>query len=46
MAYGLHDLAHAEATAHLVIDRLRAKEAAGLETVRQFIALTEARFGR
>ncbi|WP_295075858.1 hypothetical protein [Tabrizicola sp.] len=44
VAYGLQDLAHADATRHMVIDLLRAKEAAGLETVRRFIALTEARF--
>lgn len=45
VAYGLGDLPHADATRHQVIELLRAKEAAGLETVRRFIALTEARFG-
>ena len=45
VAYGLDDLAHADATRHRVIDLLRAKELAGLQTVRQFITLTEARFG-
>jgi hypothetical protein len=44
VAYGLDDLEHARATRHLVIDQLRAQEAAGLETVRRFISLTEARF--
>ena len=44
VAYGLDDLAHADATRHRVIDLLRAKEAAGLETVRTFITLTAARF--
>jgi len=44
IAYGLDDLDHARATQHRVIDLLRAQEEAGLETVRQFISLTEARF--
>ncbi len=44
VAYGLDDLDHARATRDLVIEQLRAQEAAGLETVRRFIALTEARF--
>lgn len=44
VAYGLDDLDHARATRHLVIDQLRAQEAAGLETVRRFVALTEAQF--
>jgi hypothetical protein len=46
VAYGLEDLGHADATRHRVIELLRAKEAAGLDTVRHFITLTEARFGR
>lgn len=45
VAYGLDDLEHARTTRHLVIDLLREQEAAGRETVRHFIALTEARFG-
>lgn len=45
VAYGLDDLAHADKTRHRVIELLRAKEAAGLESVRQFIAMTEVRFG-
>jgi hypothetical protein len=45
VAYGLDDLDHARATQHLVIETLRAQEAAGLDTVRRFIALTEERFG-
>lgn len=46
VAYGLDDLTHADATRNRVIELLRAKEAAGLETVRSFIALTEKTFGR
>lgn len=46
VAYGLDDMAHADATRHRVIELLRAKEAAGLETVRHFITFTKARFSK
>jgi hypothetical protein len=46
VAYGLDDLDHAKATRHRVTDLLQEKEAAGLETVRSFLDLTQARFGR
>lgn len=45
VAYGLDDLDHARATQDRAIELLQAQEAAGLDSVRQFIALTEARFG-
>jgi hypothetical protein len=45
VAYGLDDLDHARATQDRVLPLLQAKEAAGLDTVRNFVALTEARFG-
>lgn len=44
VAYGLDDLEHARQTRHLVVDQLRAQEAAGLDTVRRFMALTDQRF--
>jgi hypothetical protein len=45
IAYGLDDLEHARATRHLVIELLRSLEAAGVDTVRRFVTLTETRFG-
>jgi hypothetical protein len=45
IAYGLNDLEHARATQQLAISSLQEQEAAGLETVRNFIRLTKARFG-
>ncbi len=45
IAYGLDDLDHARATQHLAISSLQEQEAAGLETVRNFIRLTQERFG-
>lgn len=45
VAYGLDDLEHARQTQHLVEGLLRAEEEKGLETVRNFVALTRARFG-
>jgi hypothetical protein len=46
VAYGLDDLDHARATQARAIELLQAQEAAGLDTVRRFIALTGARFNR
>lgn len=46
IAYGLDDLDHARATQHLTITSLQEQEAAGLDTVRNFLRLTEARFGQ
>jgi hypothetical protein len=45
IAYGLDDLEHARATRHLAMDSLKEQEAAGMETVRNFIRLTRERFG-
>lgn len=45
-AYGLDDIAHAEATKHLVLGLLEAEESKGRETVRRFVELTKARFWR
>lgn len=45
VAYGLADLDHARATQSRAIELLQAQEAAGLDSVRQFLALTDARFG-
>lgn len=45
VAYGLDDTEHAIATRHLVEGMLLQKQADGLETVKQFITLTQARFG-
>lgn len=44
VAYGLDDIPHAEATRHLVLGLLDAKEAKGRATVERFVALTHARF--
>ncbi|MES2433794.1 MAG: hypothetical protein V4586_08230 [Pseudomonadota bacterium] len=45
VAYGLDDLAHARATRHLTLGVLQAQEAKGRQTVRDFVALTQSRFG-
>lgn len=45
IAYGLDDTAHARATQDRVLDVMKRKEQAGLDTVRQFIKLTKERFG-
>ena len=44
VAYGLDDVAHAEATRHKVLDLLLAHEAEGKATVENFVTLTKERF--
>lgn len=44
VAYGLNDVAHAEATRHLVEEHLDQLERNGLDSVRNFVSLTQARF--
>lgn len=45
IAYGLDDLEHAINTQERLRDHLKAKELAGLETVRNFIRITKKQFG-
>lgn len=45
VAYGLDDIDHARTTMHLVDGLLTQKEEQGIDTVRQFIQLTQERFG-
>lgn len=45
VAYGLDDLDHARATRHLTLGVLRAQETKGMQTVQDFVDLTQARFG-
>ena len=47
IAYGTHaeELRHARATRHLLLEDLHRKEAESLETVQNFIKLTQERFG-
>ncbi len=45
VAYGLDDIDHARTTMHLVDGLLTQKEEQGIDTVRQFIRLTQERFG-
>lgn len=45
IAYGVDDLDHARATQHLAISSLQEQEAAGMDTVRNFLRLTQERFG-
>lgn len=44
IAYGLDDIAHAQATQHKVLDLLLAHEAEGKATVENFVTLTKERF--
>lgn len=46
IAYGVHDVPHANATRHMVMDLLRAEEAKGKATVKNFVDLTKERFWR
>jgi hypothetical protein len=45
VAYGLDDIDHAQSTMHRVDEMLREKEDAGVAMVRNFIRLTQERFG-
>lgn len=45
VAYGLDDLAHARATRHLTLGVLQAQEAKGMQSVQNFVSLTQSRFG-
>lgn len=45
VAYGLDDIAHAEATKDMVLPLLEAEEAKGRATVERFVELTRKRFG-
>jgi hypothetical protein len=45
IAYGLDDVEHARNTMHLVRPLLEQREREGLDTVRNFVRLTRARFG-
>ncbi|WP_054004799.1 hypothetical protein [Cypionkella psychrotolerans] len=45
VAYGLDDLAHARATRHLTLGVLQAQEAKGMQSVQNFVRLTQSRFG-
>lgn len=44
VAYGLEDVEHALATRHLTLGLLQAQEAKGIESVKNFVALTQRRF--
>lgn len=44
IAYGVDDIAHAQATQHKVLDLLRAEEAKGKATVENFVTLTKEHF--
>ncbi len=44
IAYGLDDIAHAQATRHKVLDLLQSEEMKGKETVKNFTRLTKERF--
>jgi hypothetical protein len=45
VAYGLDDIDHAQATRHLLLDHLLARQQSSLETVASFVTATKERFG-
>lgn len=45
VAYGLDDLPHMRATRHLTLGVLQAQEAKGMQSVQNFVELTQNRFG-